>query len=96
MTPCPQTSGPGSRWRVRVTQVPCGEGDSLQVPTLHPSPPQAPPGCGQYYTEPRGNISSLNWPDGQYPRYQVSCPTPLLATWPPDLWTTLSPGPLAT
>jgi len=53
-----QTSGPGSRWRVRVTQVPCGEGDSLQ----------APPGCGQYYTEPRGNISSLNWPDGQYPR----------------------------
>ena len=27
---------------------------------------QAPAGCGQYFTEPISNISSLNWRDGTY------------------------------
>jgi len=44
-----------ARWNIRVDQIDCDGGDL-----------QAPAGCGQYFTEPIGNISSLNWRDGTY------------------------------
>lgn len=44
-----------ARWNIRIDQVDCDGGDL-----------QAPAGCGQYFTEPSGNISSLNWRDGTY------------------------------
>jgi len=44
-----------AKWNIRVDQIDCDGGDL-----------QAPAGCGQYFTEPSGNISSLNWRDGTY------------------------------
>jgi len=44
-----------SRWNIRVDQIDCNGGKL-----------QAPAGCGQYFTETSGNISSLNWKDGTY------------------------------
>jgi hypothetical protein len=42
-------------WDLRLSQVSC-DGAALQ----------APPGCGQWYNAPAGNISSLNLADGSY------------------------------
>jgi len=44
-----------ARWNIRVEQIDCDGGEL-----------QAPAGCGQYFTESSGNISSLNWKDGTY------------------------------
>lgn len=56
-----------SKWNIRVTQIHCN-GNRLQ----------APPGCAQYHTQTSGNISSLYWRDGSYPRnlHLASCIRP--------------------
>jgi len=41
-------------WNIRLTQVMCGVGSTLE----------APPGCGQYFSAPEGRISSLNFAGG--------------------------------